>query len=158
MEINKWIMSILVITIINLSVDLILNNNSISKFIKVIFSLATMLIIIYPITNIFNQNANFNFDFELNVDSDFIEYSVKEQIVMCEKRIVEQLKEKGYSNIDVEIEYKMSEYNYEIIGVNVNLSKMVINPNVAHINKYTEIKEIVVSITGVQEKNIVFYE
>ena len=52
----------------------------------------------------------------------------------------------------------MSNYNFVIKKVMIDISNMVINANIPHINKYTEIKQVAVNYLNVEESDIVINE
>ena len=52
----------------------------------------------------------------------------------------------------------MSNYNFQIKKVIIDISKMVINQNMVHINKYTEIMDIAKEYLNVEESDIVINE
>ena len=52
----------------------------------------------------------------------------------------------------------MSNSGLEIKKVILDISKMVINTNLPHINKYTEIKNVVTDYLNVEESDVVINE
>ncbi len=57
---NEWIMSIVGITALGVLMDILLPEGETSKYIKGIFALFTVFVIIYPLPKIINGNFDYN--------------------------------------------------------------------------------------------------
>ena len=57
---NEWIMSIVGITALGVLMDILLPEGETSKYIKGIFALFTVFVIIYPLPKIVNGNFDYN--------------------------------------------------------------------------------------------------
>ena len=62
---NEWIMSIVGITALGVLMDILLPEGETSKYIKGIFALFTVFVIIYPLPKIINGNFDYNFLFNI---------------------------------------------------------------------------------------------
>ena len=118
--------------------------------------------IVSPVAKMFKSDFNLDNIFydktASTIDTDFIEATNKQIKKQYENGLVAKLKDAGFSDIEVEILYEVSNYNFQIKKVIIDISKMVINENMAHINKYTEIKNVTVNYLNVEESDIVINE
>lgn len=160
--ITSWLLSIVGIVVIGVLTDIILPEGEMQKYIKAIFSVFIVFVMISPILNIDLNKIDFN-KFVYNQTSVEIndEYlknynnSYKESL---EKLCEGQLKSQGFLNVKVEISLNLSINKFEIEKVDVNLKKLVINTNDVHIDKYREIKSIIISVLGIKEDKVVISE
>ena len=72
--------------------------------------------------------------------------------------MVARLVDKGFENCVVEIECDLSSESFKVEKVCVDISKMVINSGVVHINKYTEITELVTEFFDLEECDVILNE
>lgn len=158
----SWLMSVVGITLIGVLVDLILPNGTMQKYIKSIFSIFVVFVMVYPIINIDINKLDFNKflynETSVELNDKYIENFHKEYKESLEKLTENCLQNKGYENLNVEIFYKMSSKDFEIEKVVVDAKNLVINSSSVHIDKYKEIKKIVVSFLYVEEDKVVINE
>lgn len=158
----SWLLSIVGITLIGALVDIILPEGSTQKYIKCIFSIFVVFVMIYPVVNInidkidFNKFIYNNSSIELN--QEYINNYHKSYKKSLEKLTENQLDSKGYKNTIVEIYYNMSSNNFEIEKVEINAKNLVINNETVHIDKYKEIKKIVSQFLYLDENKVVINE
>lgn len=161
-EISSWLISIIGVVIIGVLVDLILPNGKLNGFIKAIFGFFTIIVIISPFPKLFNMNFSFNDIFYNNqsceIDKDYVDATNKRIVLALEENLVLALEKAGFSNLTVEIEYNLENYSYIIKNVFVNIKNLVINQNVPHINKYTEMSEVIMDNLNVPKEMIIFNE
>ena len=89
---------------------------------------------------------------------DFVIATNKKIIFSLEQSTESALKSGGFDNVSVTICYNLENYNYVIEKVQLNIKKLVINPNITHINKYTEMGQIVKNVLKVSEGEVEFIE
>lgn len=160
--ISGWLLSVVGIVIISVLVDLILPEGEMQKYIKAIFSVFVVFVMISPVLKININDIDFNkFIYNqssVEINEDYIKNynnSYKENL---EKVCVEQLNSKGFLGVKVEISLNMSTKRFQIEKVNVNLKNLVINNNGLHIDKYQEIKSIIISVLGIESEKVVMSE
>ena len=158
----SWLLSVVGIVVIGVLVDLILPEGEMQKYIKAIFSVFVVFVMISPILKIDINNIDFNkFVYNENsvsVNEDYLKNYNNAYKNSLEKICESQLKTQGYENVDVEILLNLSTTKFEISKVNLNLKNLVINSNGVHIDKYKEIKSIVTSVLGIDENKVVIDE
>ena len=161
-ELTVYILSIVGIVFLGVLIDIILPDGEINKFVKGAFSLIALLVIISPVQKLFNTNDNIDDVFynqsAIKTDSDFLEATTKQLKSQLEITLKVKLKDAGFDNVSVEILCDMSENVFQIKKVIIDISKMVINANIPHINKYVEIKNVVIEYLNVEESDVIINE
>lgn len=160
--IMSWLLSVIGIVVIGVLINLILPEGEIQKYIKAIFSVFVVFIMIYPILNIDISKINYD-DFFYNqtsvtVDEKYLENYKEKYRESLQNQCETVLNNNGYQNVRVEIYLNLSSEKFEIEKVYVNLKNLVINGNSVHIDKYKEIKSIIVSLLDVEEGKVIMNE
>lgn len=160
--ITAYILSVVGIVFVGVLVDIIMPDGKMNNFVKGVFGLVVLLVIITPIQKVFNPNfslENFFYDTAATtIDTDFIEATNKQIKNELENTLVAKLEKAGFSNCLVTIDCNLSANEMKIEKVYIDISKMVINANMVHINKYNEIKEVVKNYLNVEESDVVINE
>lgn len=158
----SYILSIVGVVFLGVLIDVIMPDGEMNKYVKGVFSIIALCVILSPIPKLFKKDfdiGNLFYDSAaVQVDADFLEATNKQLKNQFENALVAKLKDAGFDCIKVEILCDMSNYNFEIKKVIIDISKMVINANLPHINKYTEIKDITTKYLNVEESDIVINE
>lgn len=160
--ITSWILSVVGIVIIGVLVDLILPEGEMQKYIKAVFSIFVVFVLISPVLKIDITQIDFNKfiynDNSVNINEEYLKNYNNQYKLSLENTCETTLKSNGYANVDVEILINLSTTKFEIEKVYLNLKNLVINSNSVHIDKYKEIKSIIISILGVDENMVVINE
>jgi stage III sporulation protein AF len=159
---TSYILSVVGIVFLGVLIDVIMPDGEMNKYVKGVFSIIALCVILSPIPKLFKND----FDIEkmfydsaaVQIDTDFIEATNKQLKTQFENILVAKLKDAGFDKVEVEILCDVSNYNFKIKKVIVDISKIVINTNLPHINKYTEIKDIATKYLNVEESDIVINE
>lgn len=159
---SSYILSIIGIVFLGVLVDVIMPDGEMNKYVKGVFSLIALFVILSPVQKLFNNNYNLEEIFydssSIKVDSDFLEATTKQMKRQCENVLIAKLKDAGFEEVDVEILAEMSNYEFQIKKVIIDISNLVINQNIEHINKYTEIRAIVLDNFNVEESDVIINE
>lgn len=160
--ISAYILSVVGIVFVGVLVDIIMPEGAINSYIKGMFSIISLFVMVSPIQKLidgdFDMNNFFYNETSVQIDKDFIEATNKDIVVQLENATISKLTDAGFANVDVEIVFNLSGYQIDIEKVNVDISKMVINQNMPHINKYTEIKDVVCRCLNLEEGDVVINE
>lgn len=158
MTVGSYILSIVGVVFLGVLVDVILPEGEMNKFIKGAFSLVALFVIVSPVQKLFNKNFDISNVFydtaAVQTDKDFLEATTKQMKLHLETALEVKLKDNGFDAVEVEILCDMSNNVLEIKKVKIDISKMVINTNIPHINKYTEIKSVVTNFLNVEESDV----
>lgn len=156
---SGYLLALLGVIVLGVLIDVILPSGSTSKYISGIFAIFVMFVMISPILKFVKSDYKLS-DYFTNVDielNDKLLYSINDnKFNALEQSISNQLKDNGYSNVVIDIQFTLNADNVEITQVLVDLSNLVINQNSANINKYVYIRQVVMEHLMVQEEVIVF--
>ena len=156
-----WILSILGVVIIGSIIDLLLPSGKMNKYIKVVFSTVTVLIIILPLPSLFKNGCsadNIFFTEDITIDESYInkidDYK-KESVI---KGLKEALSNDGIILKDVYIEGDFSDIVPDIKYVRINFADVVIERDYPHINKYELIRNKVTEYLVIDKDAVSIYE
>ena len=159
---NSYVLSIVGVVFLGVLVDVIMPDGEMNKYVKGVFSMLALFVIMSPVQKLFNKDFSLENMFYDNtsiaVDSDFLEATTKQMKKQCESVLIARLKDAGFDDVDVEILAEMSNYEFQIKKVIIDISKMVIIDDGEHINKYAEIKAIVLENFDVEESDVIINE
>lgn len=148
-----WILSIVGIVFIGVILDIILPDGKTSKYIKHIFSIFLLFVIVNPLTKLSVNKNWFNSD-EINVDSNFIYETNIKKIEALTNRIKSQLETKGILNSQVVIYSNVFSEDLIITSVYVDLNNS--NVNLSDKTK-KEVIDVVTSILSISESEVMVY-
>jgi len=161
-DISIWILSIAGVIVLSVVVDLVMPNGSTSKFIKNIFAFVIVIVIISPIVS-FLSNKNLVLDDffkekSIVVQDEFIASVNRQLLDKMEEDIQKTLKANGINNVQVGFSADIFQNELKIEQISVDLSQIVIDEKISHINIKTSIRDIILRFVSIEEKKIVFYE
>jgi len=155
---KAYILSILGIVITGIIIDIIIPSGTINKYIKSIYSIFVVVVILSPLINFFkNINVSVGYN-EFEVQENLINYIFENRVNAIEKNIETDLKNAGYEQITVELKYSTNNNEITYNSCMLNLENMLITSDKPHINKYEFIKEIVCNHTDLDGQEIIINE
>lgn len=159
---TAWIMSILGIVVVGTIVDLILPVGRMNKYVKSVFASVTVVIIVLPIPGLIKNGFKFDgdyiFDSNFVLDENFLEYSKDFKLNYIEKGLDKVFSDAGIHGAGIEIEGEVSGTDIKITQVKINLSNVVIDEKIQHINKYELIDKLVTENLKVDKEVVSVYE
>lgn len=158
---KDWIFNIGATVLLVSIITLILPDGKVGKFIKSIFSILILMIIIKPLVPI----KEFNFDYtsifgntEITVQENFVNYTFEEKKKSYQRYCLKIIEDIGVENASVELIYDNENMKFEIKNVKINLVNSVIKSDKEHIFIIEEIKEKISSYLNVNSSILVIYE
>lgn len=156
---SGYILSILGIVIAGVLIDIIMPSGTINKYIKSIYSIFVVAVLLNPLIKFLHKNHNFTVkykDYEIN--SNLIDYIYQSKVNSLEINIEKLLEDNGFKQVDIIFDYSIE--NDELIykSCTLNLKNMVIDADKQHINKYEYIKDIVKQNTNLKDGEIIINE
>lgn len=156
---SGYVLSILGIVLIGVIIEVVIPTGNISKYIKSIFSIFVVAVILSPVINFISNKNNFKLTYtDYQLDSELIEYIYSNRVKNMETEIENYLQQEGFSNIDIKIVFSIENNEITYKNCNVNLQNMEISADKQHINKYEFIKDVVINYTNLTDEEIIFYE
>ena len=156
---SGYVLSIVGIIFAGVIVDVIIPAGSTAKYIKSIYAVFVVAVLILPIINFINNNKGFVLEYdEYEVNEKLLNYIYSNRVETLEDNISNSLKSNGLENIDIEINYSIENEDLVMLACTINLKNLVINENFTHINKYDYIKKVVKDYIDLSDEEIIIYE
>ena len=159
---KEFLLSIIGVVMLGTVVDISLPTGKISKFIKSIFGIFIIVILISPIPKLLNQNYDFGSIFydkvSTEIDSDFLDVTYSNIVTELEESVVTCCSNAGFNNIKCKINYNVENSKLNIENVICDIKNMSISQNMVHINKYAEIEQAVKQVINIEGDKIIFDE
>ena len=154
----SWLLSIIGIIIIGSLIDVILPEGSISKYIKGIYAIIIVFVIINPLIQLMGQKIHIDTNINAFIDENFISQVEADKISFLENNLITQFNLAGLKNVDIKIQSKNSENTLKIECVYVFFSNLVIEEKDEHIDKYQVAEDIILSNLKIDKEQIIYYE
>ena len=154
-----YILSILGIVVAGVFIDIIVPAGTINKYIKGIYSIFVVAVLISPVVKFLNKNHDFTIKYEeYNVNDELLDYIFTMRATSLETNIEKALADEGFSNVDIKFTFSIENNELKYNSCNVNLKNLVISADNQHINKYEFIKEALRQNTNLTEQEFIFDE
>ena len=158
-DMKAYIISILGITLCGVLIDIILPSGSTSKYIKSIYSIFVVAVILNPLITFFAKSKDVDINYNnFETSQTLIDYINTQKIKSIESTIIEDLKQKGLTNIEIKINYAWQDNQLVYKSCLIDLKNMVYQPQDKHTNKYELITEVVQQHTNLSNEVIIFDE
>lgn len=156
---SNYVLSILGIVVIGIIIDVVIPSGNINKYIKSVFSIFVVSVIISPIVKFISNKNGIKIDYNnYELDAGLVEYIFEKRVDNEEIKIETYLEDEGFKEVDININFSINNNEIEYISCQVNLKNLVISADKQHINKYEFIKEVVKDFTNLTEEEIVIDE
>ena len=156
---SGYVLSILGIVLLGVIIDVIVPSGNINKYIKSIFSIFVVAVIISPVVNFLSNKNGIKLDYDnFEMDKQLIEYIFEKRAENEENEIEIYLKENGFDGIDINLNYSINNNELDYISCIINLKNLVISADKQHINKYEFIKKSVKDFANLTDEEIVIDE
>lgn len=157
---GKYILSLVGVIILAAVSNLFFSDKKLGKYLNYVFSSLVILLVITPVVSLVGNGFKWDgslFDYKLETDQDYLNVTGGYKIKLMEKGVEDMLADKGYKNTEVTITGEMGD---EIIisDVRVNLTNLVMDGNLPHINKYDKIRELVATGLNIGKEKVSCYE
>ena len=156
---KEYIVSIAAVILITTVLTIVIPNGKIGKFIKGLFSIVIILVILSPITNLSFEAPNLNdINTSVSFQEDYLYFIATNKIESLEKDSQIILENCGIKHAEVCIDFIVKEnYSTSIKNVKINLKKAVIISNGQHINIIEEGVNLVSKYLSV-DKEVIFVD
>ncbi len=160
---SSWVISIVGVVLLSLIADIMLPEGQMNKYIKSVFAIITVFVIVSPLPTFFNNFSQNTDDFfiedqEFFVDEGFLEElrfeKQKEKQILLEN-VFEQ---NGFKNVGVNVICDNQSVVFEIKTICLDIKNVVIQNEDKNINIKDKLCQLVYSAVGVNADEVVFYE
>lgn len=153
---NNWLLNIVGVIFIGVLLDIILPDGKTNSFIKHIFTIFLLFVIISPISSLVNKNFTLNTNKNV-IDENFIYNTNLKKVEELEKLIKQNLDDVGIQNTSVIINASIFEENLTINSVYVDITNKVLTIDAKKLNVKEEVIKVVVNTVKVNKEDIVIY-
>lgn len=154
---TEWILSLIGMAFLGVVIETILPNGKLNTFIKSVFALFLLFVIVKPLPKIFNKDLSINTDYNYEEDSNFLINLNQKKLENYEISILNQLKNEGISNVNIEFEADTTSSDLKIQKVYIDICNIVLNNSDKHINITDTILKIVTNTLNVSNKEVMIY-
>lgn len=151
---SAWLMSIVGVVFLGVMIDIITPEGRTNAFIKSIFAVFVVYIIVSPVVTMFNKNYVFTYK-EIELQEDYLDSVAKSNITTLESEIQQLLVDKGYECF-VEIDGNMWGETLNIRQITIFLPNSVLINEDKHINNCKVITQLIRNVLEVDEEIIVY--
>ncbi len=157
-SISSYILSIAGIVIFSCVLDFIMPSGKISKNIKLVFSLATILVIVLPLPKLLSIDFDLN-DYivgtQIELQEDYLYQTNASKLSALTSDIENALSKAGYSEAEVSLSCNIFETTFYIDSATIDLSQAIFSTNKSDEEIQNEIISIVQAYIDI-EKNLVY--
>ena len=152
---RAWLLSVVGIVFMGIMVDVISPEGKTNTFIKSVFAIVLLYVMINPIVAYFNSGVKLNTSVTWKTDEELLNVIEEQRTEELRLRIVGALTESGYSQYDVEISGNMEDNKFNVSKINVYLVDDVLSNMDKHINN-SKVIQIIADIANVSKEVVVF--
>lgn len=154
-----YILSILGIVVAGIFIDIIVPSGKINKYIKSIYSIFVVAVILSPLITLLCKKQDFVVKYEdYQLNDGLINFIYEMRASSLETNLENALKEEGFSNIDIVLTFSSENNELKYNSCKINLKNLVIDKDKQHINKYEFIKKLVKKNTNLSDEEITIDE
>ena len=156
---SGYILSILGIVLLGIIIDVIIPNGSINKYIKSIYAIFVVAVIISPLSKVLNQEHDFSIKYDdFEISQDLLNYIYNARVDNLEVDMTKVLEHDGISGIVININFSSENNQLTYLSCIVDTKNIVISSDKQHINSYEYITRVISENTGLEDKEIIFNE
>ncbi|MBE5741339.1 MAG: hypothetical protein E7351_02305 [Clostridiales bacterium] len=156
---TSYILGILGIVMAGIFIDIVIPTGEINKYVKSIYSIFVVAVLLSPLIQFLNKHHDFNLTFdEYKVNENLMTYIFTNRVQSQERYIETELSDEGFSNIDIIINYSIENNELHYNSCTVNLENLFIASDKQHINKYEFIKKVVGENLDLADEEIIINE
>lgn len=154
---GEWIMGIIGISALGILVDIVVKQGETEKYVKGVFGLFTLLVIVSPIPKLLDQtfrvSSVFDFSSKISTDSDYVEYVFERKYDSLEDLLTKKIKDEF--NVDATFDMYFVESCPEKIDlVYVNIKKEGIWNETENKHITVEVEKMLSDMLGISQKKV----
>lgn len=154
---TEWILSLIGMVFLGVVIETILPNGKLNTFIKSVFALFLLFVIVKPLPKLFNKNLKLNTDYSYVEDSNFLNTLNQKKLENYEISILNQLENEGITNVSILFDADTTKSDLIIQKVYVDICNVVLKNKDKHINITDTILKIVTNTLNILDKEVVIY-
>ncbi len=151
---NAWVLGIVGVVFLGVMVEIVVPNGKTNVFIKSIFAIVFMYVVVSPILKLVKNNDLIDLKTIFNVQSDDEELEQRTFELKCQ--IENHLNNNGVEGVEVTVAGHSTNDDIIIDEISVNIANLVINKKDEHIDKYRLITGLIMEVVNIDEERIVY--
>lgn len=152
-----WIINIIGMVFIGVILEVILPTGKTNAFIKMVFAIFLLYVIVMPLPKFFNGTINLNNTNATVTDTNYLISLNLQKVSALENQIIKKLSEEGFEGVAVIVSSNIYSEQLEVNKIHVDLVNLVLKNKDKHININKEITNVITSIINIKEENILIY-
>jgi len=162
MNFSGWVLSIVGVVVLALVVDIVLPEGQTNKYIKSIFAIITVFVVVSPLTQLFGGHIELNL-FNNVTDGVVLDANILDSLWQLRADDLEKKLMEIYANNNIEIEkvevlYVENFDEFQIEKIEINVNKSVIANEDKNINIKEKIKQVTVDSLSISENKVFINE
>ncbi len=159
---KNWALSIVVVVFSITIISMLFPNGKTGKFIKSIFGLILIIVVLNPLTNLDLDNLSVD-EFLATKDTilqnDYLTFIDENEIESHKKNCLKTLENMGIKNAQIDIDWENDKnFNLKITKVSINLRNAVIKSDKEHIVIIENVKNLILDYFNIDFDKLVIYE
>ncbi len=159
---SQWVISVVGIVLLSILADIILPHGQTNKYIKNIFAIITVFVIVTPLPSLF-ENVSYQGDLIMQQETPVVDENFLNQLAISKQAEKETVltnifKENGYSNINANVHILFEEGVFKIDLIEINIKNAVIRDEDKNINIKENLLKLVIDACDVSKDRVIFYE
>jgi len=160
---SSWVISIVGVVLLSLIADIMLPEGQLNKYIKSIFAIITVFVIVSPLPTIFSNFEQQADDFfipneEFVLNEDFLEELRFEKQREKENLLKVVFEQNGFKNVGISVVCDNQSVVFEIKTICLDIKKVVIQNEDKNIDIKDQLCKLVYSSVGINASEVIFYE
>ena len=152
-----WVLSIAGMSFLGVIIEVIMPGGKLNGYIKSVFSLILLFVIVAPLPNLVDKNISLNTQYDYSEDGNFLYNLNSKKLENYEIAIIKSLESVGIGGINVQFDADVTKSNLKIEKVYVDVCNIVLNNKDKHININDTIINIVTETIDVEKNGVIIY-
>ena len=161
--VTGWAMGIIGVVLLGVLVDLIIPEGKTQKYIRSVFGVITVFVIILPLPSLVKKDYTLNLGQNaagrpaVALDETYLYGIYRDKVTAIERGTEKYLTDNGYGGTSVTVTVDAYVENPRILQVSVNVENAVIAADKRHINKYETVRDLTAKYVNVERGVVTVY-
>lgn len=158
-KMKAYVISILGITMCGVLIEIILPSGSTSKYVKSIYAVFVIAVILNPVIQFFAKNKGMDIKYnDIEISNKLIDYINTQKVESVKSSIILELNQQGAENVDIILNFEQQNNQIIYKSCIVDLKNLTYTPSDKHISKYELIIDVIKQHTNLTDEVIIFNE
>ncbi len=147
--VSSWLLSIAGVVLLSVMTEFVLPDGQINKFIRVVFSFITLLVIILPIPKLFKRDFNLSnyLNEQTSLQRDYLEQVNLDKLNTLTEELNLKVAKRGIKNIEISVGANIFAKTLEIYTITADLRNIAYDSNIES-KTIENAKAIILDVVG----------